>query len=102
MSSYCRYVSHGTTIPALPQRMPPKPPPIGAMSVNLPFAFCTSRMAYMCRVRNWSAFDTYVAVREKTLMSPDQPMRSFRCGQSVGIDRKLSTLDHTRFDHNWF
>ena len=87
-------------MPALPQSTPPKPPPTGATSVNRPVGVCTSRIAYMWRVRNWSAFDTYVAVRENTLMSPDQPMRSLRCGQSVGIVRKLSTLDQTRFDQS--
>jgi len=55
-------------------------------------------IASMCRCRNGAAFDTWLAVREKTLMSPDQPILSFRWGQSDGIVRKLSTFDQTRFD----
>src|SRR5664280_1422469 len=33
-------------------------------------------------------------------MSPVQPMRSSRCGQSVGIDRKLPFMPHTTFSWN--
>jgi len=86
-------------MPALPQSTPPKPPPTGATSVNRPAGVCTSRIAYMWRVRNWFAFETYVEVRENTLMSPDQPMRSLRCGQSSNGEEVVH-VGPTRFDHS--
>src|SRR5664280_3440033 len=33
-------------------------------------------------------------------MSPVHPIRSSRCGQSVGIDRKLPFMPHTTFSWN--
>ncbi len=89
--------------PALPHSSPPKPSPyIGAVSPNLPPADWVSRMFSMCLERKPAASAIYTAVREKTEMSPLQPIRSFRCGQSVGIDRKLPSVDQTIFCHKRF
>ena len=38
----------------------------------------------------------------KALMSPVQPSRSSRCGQSVGTPTKLPRIDHTTFACSWF
>src|SRR4030042_5297811 len=56
----------------------------------------------MWRGRNLSALVTYADVRENTDKSPDHPIRSLRWGQSVGIDRKLPSVDHTIFCQSLF
>ena len=96
-SPYCSQHSHGTVIPALPHSNPPNPPPMGAMSGNRPSSVCTSRMACMCFLRNSSTSAMLTAVRENTLMSPLHPIRSLRCGQSVGMLMKFDSIDHRMF-----
>ena len=89
-------------MPALPQRRPPKAPPSGATSGMRPSGICTSRMACVWRVRKASTSDKNVAVRLNTLRSPLHPIRSLRCGQSVGMLMKFASIDHLMFSQRRF
>ena len=95
ISPYVSYISHGTIVAASPQ--PPQPsmrlsPPSGAVSGTAPFLLyivCASIKSSSHLSINDFMFILYAPVFAKTCISPVQPIRSLRCGQSVGISRKL-------------
>src|SRR3984957_12924351 len=98
-SPYCNQVAYGTNTPASPQ--PGAPgwsllPSIrsGEIFENAPSAVCASGTSSMNLCENASISKLYEPVRQNAPASPIHPMRSSRCGQSVGIERKLPRCPH--------
>src|SRR5574344_3005579 len=90
------------TMPTLCQSGPPNPPPMGAIGGNSPCGNWVSRNACRCRRRNCAPLNIYDMVGENTLRSPLHPIRSLRCGQSVGTANTLAKDDHFTFSKKRF
>ena len=78
--------------PASAQPMSRPPDLSGAIFGNIPGHFdfssaCESRMSVIHLVRNPYTSAAYTAAPTNTCVSPVQPQRSLRCGQSVGTLR---------------
>ncbi|OLT08609.1 hypothetical protein BJF90_44940 [Pseudonocardia sp. CNS-004] len=70
----------------------------GTMNGTTPScARCSSARSVSHEARKPSQSNRYVAVGANTWMSPVQPSRSSRWGQSVGTCRKLPRIPHTTF-----
>ena len=63
-------------------------------------ASCSRARSRSQSARKSSTSKRYAAEGAKAAMSPVQPSRSSRCGQSVGTSRKLPLVPHTTFRWN--
>ena len=89
--------------PASPQPAVPEPPSTpGATSVNDPSSCCASTRSSLNLPRKFATSRLNVDVPEKMPMSPVQPSRSSRCGQSLGTDSMFERSPHRMLCCSWF
>ena len=111
-SPYASYSVHGTTVAASPQ--PHEPYSKTARSVPRATSRTFGTTAGTAPSSRWSAARSASqlarkarlsalaqAAGEKTMMSPVQPSRSSRCGQSLGMARKLPRWDQVTLRNSW-
>src|ERR1700716_4166012 len=88
--------------PASPHPATPEPSPMsGAVFVNDPSACWASVRSWAYLFRNDDMSMLYVDVAAKAAISPVQPIRSLRLGQSVGTASILEPCPHTMACCNW-
>ena len=68
---------------------------------TLPSGSCSAARSASHELSSAAVSYSRVAVAANTWMSPVQPSRSSRCGQSVGTSRKLPRMPHTMFSWSW-
>ena len=111
-SPYASYSVHGTTVAASPQPVEPNSkaswpvPRTAASTLGTTLGTAPSArwswprsVSQLARKARLSALAH--AVGAKTMMSPVQPSRSSRCGQSVGTARKLPRWDQLTLRNSW-
>lgn len=97
-SPKCRYSTHGTTVAASPHAVAAGESVFstsGTTNGTEPSSNCSLARSFSHDDRNPAVSNRNDAVGENTWMSPVQPSRSSRCGQSVGRSTKLPRLLHT-------
>src|SRR5476649_2120986 len=68
---------------------------------NSPFGPCASSTSNSHLVKKAETSVLRAAVGAKTCASPIQPMRSSRCGQSVGTLKKFPRWPHVMLEKSW-
>ena len=98
------YSVHGTTVAASPHAAPGRcgvhivsAGITGTNHGTVPSGSCSAARSRSHPVSIPDASKRKDAVGAKTWMSPVQPRRSSRCGQSVGMSTKLPRMPHTTF-----
>ncbi len=106
VSPSSRYIVHGTITAASPQAAVGKfgnpHSTHGTKLGTCPWSRCSWARSRSQPVSVPCAANSRRAVGAKTWMSPVQPTRSSRWGQSVGRSTKLSRMLHTTFECSWF
>jgi hypothetical protein len=96
----------GTTVAASPHAAAGRSPSGRTWGTTKPqtpsVAACSAATSLSQPDRNASESNRVAAVGLKTWMSPVQPSRSSRWGQSVGIETKLPRMPHTTFSCSRF